>query len=435
MSDNIEENNIIFDPYKANYKDFSLLSYHHIANIYKLKIFEKAGGYQILKKIFKMNPSEIRDVVLSSGLQERGRAFGTLAGVKWGFLNSDSAIKKYLICNATESESGSFKDRYLLEINPHLLLEGIIISSYALGVEKSYIYIRGEFYHQAKILELAIKECYERGFLGSNILGSGFNLDVFVHRGAGTYISGDETAIISSLEGKKAIPKLTPPIPEIRGYRDCPTLVSNVETICVVPWLMRFGADEYRKRGTSKSCGTKLFSISGDIQKPGVIEVPFGTPLKDVIYEYCGGMVDDHKLKACFVGGISSEILTADESLSVNLDYESLEKLGSNLGPGNIIVINESRSIGDILKWVIEFYHEESCGECTPCREGTAWMEMILSRSLHGKGKISDIDLISSIAKNIKGKNICSYSDEASKPINSIVKKYRNELEQFILEN
>ena len=308
---------------KANYSDYALLSYHHIPEVHKLEVFERAGGYEMMKACFDKEPEAIKEEVKNSGLRGRGGA-GFPTGVKWGFFSKDRAAKKYLICNADESEPGTFKDRYLVEKNPHILIEGIIISAWALGIQKGYIYIRGEFYQQAMILEKALKEAYAKNYLGKNILGKNFDFDLYVHRGAGAYICGEETGLISSLEGKKGQPKLKPPFPAIKGYRGLPTMVNNVESLAAVPWIMRHGADAYKKWGSDKSPGTKLFSISGDVNKPGVIEVPLGTTLKDIIETHCGGMRNGNKLKAVIPGGSSSPVFNAEESYVVKMDYEDV---------------------------------------------------------------------------------------------------------------
>lgn len=415
----------------ADYEKYVLLSYHHIPQVHKLDVYEEAGGYKSMRKAFEMDPEKIKEEVKESGLRGRGGA-GFPCGTKWGFFSKDRNQKKYLLCNADESEPGTFKDRFLVEVNPHILIEGIIISAFALGVDKAYIYIRGEFYKQAKILDAAIAEAYSKKYLGKNILGSGFNLDLTVHRGAGAYICGEETGMISSLEGKKGMPKLKPPFPAIKGYRGLPTMVNNVETLAAVPWIVNFGGKAYRKWGTEKSPGTKLFSVSGDVFRPGVIEVPLGISLKEIIENYCHGVSGSRILKAVIPGGSSAPILTAEEAMEVKMDYESIAAKGSMLGSGAIIVLNSTRNIGELLKWTLEFYHHESCGQCTPCREGTGWMDSILKRKLAHKSKMSDVDLLDHVANNMKGQTICALSDAAAMPTQGIIKKFRKELETYI---
>ena len=416
---------------KANYTDYALLSYHHIPGVHNLEVFERAGGYEMMKECFKKDPEAIKEEVKNSGLRGRGGA-GFPTGVKWGFFTKDRAAKKYLVCNADESEPGTFKDRYLVEKNPHILIEGMIISAWALGIQKGYIYIRGEFYHQAMILERAIKEAYAKGYLGKNIQGSGFDFDLYVHRGAGAYICGEETGLISSLEGKKGQPKLKPPFPAIKGYRGLPTMVNNVESLAAVPWIMRFGADAYKKWGTEKSPGTKLFSISGDVNKPGVIEVPLGTTLKEIIEVHCGGMKNGKALKAVIPGGSSSPVFDAKTSYEVKMDYEDVAAKGSMLGSGAIVIMDETRNMGDVLKWTLEFYHHESCGQCTPCREGTGWLESVFKRREKGQASKSDIDLLDKTASQMRAQTICALADAAAMPTQGFIKTFRNELEEYV---
>lgn len=415
----------------ANYKDYALLSYHHIPGVHNIEVFERAGGYETMKKCFEMDPEAIKEEVKQSGLRGRGGA-GFATGVKWGFFTKDRNAKKYLLCNADESEPGTFKDRYLVEKNPHILIEGMIISAWALGTQKGYIYIRGEFYHQAMILERALKEAYAKGYLGKNIMGKGFDFDLYVHRGAGAYICGEETALISSLEGQKGQPKLKPPFPAIKGYRGLPTMVNNVESLAAVPWIMRHGAAAYKQWGTEKSPGTKLFSISGDVNKPGVIEVPLSTTLKEIIEVHCGGMRNGNKLKAVIPGGSSAPVLSAEDSYAVKMDYEDVAAKGSMLGSGAIIVIDETRNMGDILKYTLEFYHHESCGQCTPCREGTGWLEAIFKRKETGKSSKSDIALLDKTAASMRGQTICALADAAAMPTQGMIKVFRDELEQYV---
>jgi NADH-quinone oxidoreductase subunit F len=417
---------------KADYENFTLLSYHHIPDVHRLDVFEAAGGYEMMKQWVGSDPEKIKEEVKSSGLRGRGGA-GFPAGVKWGFFSKDRQAKKYLLCNADESEPGTFKDRYLVEVCPHILIEGMIISAWALGTQRGYIYIRGEYYHQAQVLEAAIKEAYAKGYLGKNILGKGFDFDLAVHRGAGAYICGEETGMISSLEGKKGQPKLKPPFPAIKGYRGLPTMVNNVETLSAVPWILRKGATAYKAWGTEKSPGMKLFSISGDVNKPGVIEVPLATPLIDIIEKHCGGMRNGKKLKAVIPGGSSAPVLTSDEVLVTKMDYEDVASKGSMLGSGAIIVLDETRDMGQVLKWTLEFYHHESCGQCTPCREGTGWLEKILKRGEEGHGKAEDITLLDTVAANMRGRTICALADAAAMPAQGMVKKFRKELEDYIV--
>jgi NADH-quinone oxidoreductase subunit F len=394
--------------------------------------YKQFGGYETLAKCLKLEPQKIIDEVKASGLRGRGGA-GFPTGTKWGFLPKNDE-PRYLLCNADESEPGTFKDRLMMERAPHQLIEGMIISSFALKTKKAYIYIRGEYMGPAAILEQALREAYEAGYLGKNILGSGFDLDLDLYIGAGAYICGEETGMISSLEGLKGQPKLKPPFPAVQGYMRKPTIVNNVETLAAVVPIMRDGVSEYRKFGTEKSAGTKLFSISGNVNKPGTYEVPLGYPLMDLINKECGGLKAGRKLKAVIPGGSSAPVLNAEESAKATLDYECLAQLGSMLGSGAIIVIDDSNCMVDVLSTITHFYHHESCGQCTPCREGTGWIQKIITSIIAGDGKPGDIDLLLKVSDNMKGRTICALSDAAALPVLSFVTKFRSEFEYFIRE-
>ncbi len=394
--------------------------------------YKKLGGYEVLAKAFKMERQKIIDEVKASGLRGRGGA-GFPTGVKWGFLPNNGE-PRYLLCNADESEPGTFKDRLMIERAPHQLIEGMIISAFALGVHKSYIYMRGEYTGPERILRKAIDEAYAAGLLGKNILGSGFDMDLDLYMGAGAYICGEETGMISSLEGLKGQPKLKPPFPAVQGYLRKPTIVNNVETLASVIPILRDGVAAYRKFGTEKSAGTKLFSISGNINKPGTYEVPLGYPLKDLIENECGGLKSGRKLKAVVPGGSSAPVLNADESYNATLDYECLAQMGSMLGSGAIIVIDDSNCMVDILSTITHFYWHESCGQCTPCREGTGWLHKIVDSIIRGNGNPGDVDLLIKVADNMKGRTICALSDAAALPVISFVSKFRDEFEYFIRE-
>ena len=397
-----------------------------------LEGYKKHGGYALLQTALKMDRAKIIDEVKASGLRGRGGA-GFPTGMKWSFLPNNGETR-YLLCNADESEPGTFKDRYMIEKAPHQLIEGMIISAYALGVNKSYIYMRGEYTGPGKILRKAIDEAYAAGLLGKNIAGTGFDMDLDLYMGAGAYICGEETGMISSLEGLKGQPKLKPPFPAVQGYLRKPTIVNNVETLAAVKYIMRDGAAAYRKYGTEKSAGTKLFSISGNVNKPGTYEVPLGYPLKDLIEKECGGLKAGRKLKAVVPGGSSAPVLTAEEAYKATLDYECLAGMGSMLGSGAIIVIDDSNCMVDVMSTITHFYWHESCGQCTPCREGTGWMHKIIDSIMHGQGKIGDLDLILKVADNMKGRTICALSDAAALPVLSFVTKFRNEFEFYIRE-
>lgn len=396
----------------------------------KLEGYKKHGGYSVLAKALKMDPKAIIEEVKASGLRGRGGA-GFPTGNKWSFLPANGE-PRYLLCNADEGEPGTFKDRLMLERAPHQLIEGMIISAFAIGSKKSYIYVRGEYAAPIQILRNAVAEAYKAGLLGKNILGSGFDHDMDVYSGAGAYICGEETGMISSLEGLKGQPKLKPPFPAVQGYLRKPTIVNNVETLAAVKYIIRDGAQAYRKYGTEKSAGTKLFSVSGNVMKPGTYEIPLGTPLKDLIFNLCGGLKPGRKLKAVIPGGSSAPVLTADEAMKATMDYECLAQMGSMLGSGAVIVIDDSNSMVDLLDVIMHFYHHESCGQCTPCREGTGWLAKIMHRIAHGQGETKDIDLLKTVASRMMGTTICALSDAAAMPAISFVTKFRGEFEQYI---
>ena len=415
-----------------NSSEIILLQNRDRSNSESIAVYRESGGYKALAKALKeMKPDEIIEEVKKSGVRGRGGA-GFPAGLKWGFVPKESDKPKYLCCNADEGEPGTFKDRVLIERDPHQLIEGIIISCFAIGIHTAYIYIRGEFVKGARILEKAIGEAYESGFLGKNILGSGFDVDLYVHRGAGAYICGEETALMESLEGKRGNPRNKPPFPAVIGLYGGPTVINNVETLSNVPHIVMKGGEWYAGIGTEKSTGTKLFCISGHVRKPGVYELPLGVALKDLIYNVAGGMRDNHQLKAVIPGGSSTPILTAEEAETVTLDYESLEAVGTALGSGAVIVMDETACIVTSTWRLSKFYEHESCGQCTPCREGTAWMEKILARIVRGEGKPEDIDLLADICDNIFGNTLCPMGDAATGPVLSTVQKFRNEYEYFI---
>ena len=399
----------------------------------KLEGYKKHGGYSVLPKALKMDPKAIIDEVKASGLRGRGGA-GFPTGMKWSFLPANGE-PRYLLCNADEGEPGTFKDRLMMERAPHQLIEGMIISAFAVGSKKSYIYIRGEYDDSKRIVKAAIDVAYKAGLLGKNILGSGFDHDMDIYSGAGAYICGEETGMISSLEGLKGQPKLKPPFPAVQGYLRKPTIVNNVETLAAVKYIVRDGAAAYKKHGTEKSAGTKLFSISGNVLKPGTYEVPLGYPLKDIIFGLCGGLKPGRKLKAVIPGGSSAPVLTADEAMKATMDYECLAQMGSMLGSGAIVVIDDANSMVDLLQVIMHFYHHESCGQCTPCREGTGWLSKIVHDIAHGHATVKDIDLVKKISEQMMGKTICALSDAAAMPAISFVTKFRSEFEQHLAKH
>ena len=393
---------------------------------------EKMNGYQTFSKALKMTPDAIIDEVKKSNLRGRGGA-GFPTGMKWGFIPKQSTKPKYLVCNADESEPGTFKDRDLMRYTPHLLIEGMLIGGYTIGSQVGYIYIRGEYTREAKLLDEAIDEAYAKGYLGKNILGSGFDFDLTVHRGAGAYICGEETGLLNSLEGKRGEPRVKPPFPAQAGAFGGPTIVNNVETLCAIPYIIERGGDWFSKLGKlERSGGTRLFGVSGHVKKPGLYELPSGgVTLRQLIYDYCGGILGDKKLKAVIPGGSSAPVLTADE-IDVVLDIEPLMKVGSMLGSAAIIVVSEDYDIVRLIRRITQFYAHESCGQCTPCREGCRWMEDVLHRIEHGHGREEDLALLTDIADNISGKTLCALGDAAAGPVASFVKKFKPDFEARI---
>lgn len=399
-----------------------------------LKYFvDHMHGYQSAKKVLaEMSTDQVIEEVKKSNIRGRGGA-GFPTGMKWSFIPKGGDKPKYLVCNADESEPGTFKDRDIIRYSPHLLIEGLIIGSYAIGCKHAYVYIRGEYAKEAKLLQEAIDEAYDAGYLGKNLFGSDFSLDVTVHRGAGAYICGEETALLNSLEGKRGEPRVKPPFPALVGAFSCPTAVNNVETIATIPHIIRQGAEWYSALGKiERSGGTRLISLSGHVNHPGVYEVQAGsTTIRRLIEEQGGGVWKSRKLKAVIPGGSSAPVLTADEA-DVVLDIEPLQKIGTMMGSGAVIVIDETADMVRILWRITKFYAHESCGQCTPCREGVHWMESILHRILHGQGNQNDIDLLSDVAGNIAGKTLCALGDAAAGPVISFLKKFRPEFEAYV---
>ncbi len=421
-----------------------LLAHDHVPGIQGYEVYRQNGGYASVEKAIKtMSAEALVEEVKKSGLRGRGGA-GFPTGMKWSFLAKPEGVARYLVCNADESEPGTFKDRYLMSRIPHILVEGMITSSFALGVNTAYIYIRGEYYYIVSILEKAIEEAYANGWLGKNILGSGYNLDLYVQVGAGAYICGEETALLESLEGKRGNPRIKPPFPAIAGLYGCPTVVNNVETLAAVPFIVNNGGEAYAQIGIGKSAGTKLISASGHINKPGVYEIEMGITVEDFIYsdEYCGGILNGKKLKAVVAGGSSVPVLPADKILTTPsgekrlMSYESLADggfaSGTMLGSGGFIVMDETTSIVENLFTFARFYHHESCGQCSPCREGTAWMEKILHKMIDGHGTIEDVDLLWEIQAKIEGNTICPLGDAAAWPVASAIRHFRSEFEEYV---
>ncbi len=408
----------------------TILSYSHQPDSTSIEVALTNGAYGGLRKALGMQPDEVTEVVTKSGLRGRGGA-GFPAGVKWNFMPKEPTPERpnYLVVNADEGEPGTFKDREILLKVPHKLVEGIAITCYAIRAKVCYIYIRGEFVKEAEILQKAIDEAREAGFIGKNSPGSEHSVEIVVHRGAGAYICGEESALLDSLEGKRGHPRMRPPFPAQVGAFGMPTTVNNVETIASVPFIVLNGAEGYRQWGTEKSAGTKIFSISGHVNKPGCYECALGTPLGELI-EIAGGMLDGSKFKACFPGGTSCPLLKA-EHLDVPFDYESLAEAGSMLGSGALIVMNDSTDLIRVMCRVAKFYAHESCGKCTPCHQGTWWIVQIFERVLRGEGRKDDPDTLVSIANNIMGNSFCPLGDAAALPIVSLVERFREEFEQY----
>jgi NADH-quinone oxidoreductase subunit F len=390
------------------------------------------GGYAALDKALGMDPAAIVDEVKKSNLRGRGGA-GFATGLKWTFLPKD-VRPRYLTVNADESEPGTFKDRYIIEHDPHQLIEGIAITCYALDIHLAYVYIRGEFPKQARILEKAIEEARAAGILGPRLLGKkDFDLDVHVHRGAGAYICGEESALLESLEGKKGYPRLKPPFPAVVGLWGKPTIINNVETIANIPWIVSNGGEAFAALGSGKTGGTRLFGVSGHVNRPGVFEKPAAYNLKKLIMEDCGGIVGGRKVKAVIPGGSSSPVLRGDE-IDISLEVDAVKAAGSMSGSGGIIVFDDSTCMVRALARISKFYAEESCGQCTPCREGTSWMEGIVEKIEHGHGTAADVEKLEQIAGNIGGNTICALGDAASMPVQSFVKKFRDEFMRHVEE-
>ena len=395
-----------------------------------LKDYCADDGYTAAQKVLTtMTPKQVIDEVSAANLRGLGGA-GFPAGRKWSFVPKETDKPKYLVVNADEGEPGTFKDRYIMERDPHALLEGMIIAAYAIGSHKAYVYIRGEYFRSAKRLQRAIDEAYHEGWLGKDIQRTGFDLDVVIHRGAGAYICGEETALLTSLEGGKGFPKLKPPFPAISGLFKCPTIVNNVETLACVPYIMRNGAENFAGIGTEKQGGTRLFCVSGHVVTPGVYEEPVSITLRELI-ERAGGVRNGNKLKAVIPGGISAKILTADE-IDVGMDFDSLLAAGSMAGSGGVIVMDETTCMIEALDSAARFFADESCGQCSPCREGTGWVHRILRRIVEGKGTIQDLDELLAIAGDMEGTTICVFADAAAWPVQSYITKFRDEFEEYI---
>ena len=399
-----------------------------------IDVYVQNGGYSAAKKAFGMNPDDIIDEVKKSGLRGRGgAAFST--GLKWSFMPKSTDKPKYLCINGDESEPGSFKDRQIFEFNPHQLIEGILITSYAIQVKTAYIYIRGEYHKWVNLMQKALDDAYANGYVGEKMkekFGTDFSVDIFVHKGAGAYICGEESSLMNSLEGKRGYPRVKPPFPAQNGLWGCPTTINNVETITNIPAIINKGWEWFSKIGEPKHPGTILFGVSGHVNKPGVYELPSGTLLTDIIYKYAGGVPGDKKILCVIPGGSSMPPLRGDQLEGVKMDAESLKAAGSSIGTGGIMVMDEDTDLVKVLARISKFYHHESCGQCTPCREGTGWLEKVLNRIVRGEGSSHDLDLLITIATNIEGNTICALGEAAAWPVRFMVTRFRDYFEKRV---
>ena len=406
----------------------------HLENSWTLSVYESTGGYQALRQILrdKTPPKQIIEQLKASALRGRGGA-GFSAGLKWSFMLPvrDKPGQKYIVCNSDEGEPGTFKDRDILRYNPHAVIEGMAIAGYTIGATVGYNYIRGEFCEPIDRFEAAVQEAYEAGLLGKDILGSSINFDLYTHHGAGAYICGEETALLESIEGKKGQPRYKPPFPAAYGLYGKPTTINNTETLASVPSIINQGADWFLNIGKPNNGGPKLFSVSGHVNKPGNYEIPMGTPFKDLL-EMAGGVRNGHKLKAVIPGGSSTPVLKGEVMMGLTMDYDSIASAGSMLGSGAVMVMDETTDMVKVLARICHFYYEESCGQCTPCREGTGWLARVVHRIYHGEGRQEDLELLTDVADKIGGRTICALGDAAAMPVISFVKEFREEFQYYI---
>ena len=413
-------------PYVSDHEVRVLSKYFGDPKQRQVDTYVERGGYQALKKSFDMGPEKVVDEVKASGLRGRGGA-GFPTGVKWSFMPKESGRPHYLLCNADESEPGTFKDRELIRWDPHQLIEGCLIGAYAIGAKHVYIYCRGEFFETNQVLARAVEDAYAQGYIGKDIMGSGNDLDLTVHQGAGAYICGEETGLMNSLEGRRGQPRVKPPFPAAVGAFGMPSTINNVETLCAVPHIVGNGGDWYRGFGTEQSPGTKLFCVSGHVNKPGNYELPLGFPLMTLIEEVCGGVRDGNALKAVIPGGSSVPIINAEESSRCTLDYEGCVDVGTMLGCASVIVMDETADIVKQVRRMVDFYAHESCGQCTPCREGSAWTAQILKRIEDGRGTEEDLETLMEMTQQMVGTTICVLSDSVAAPVQSSIEKFRDE--------
>ncbi|BAU57767.1 NADH-ubiquinone oxidoreductase chain F [Halorhodospira halochloris] len=401
---------------------------------WSLENYRKVGGYQALEKVLKgkMPAAEVIDQVKQSGLRGRGGA-GFPPGIKWGFMPRESQVQKYLVCNSDESEPGTCKDRDILRFNPHAVVEGMVIAGYAMGASIGYNYMRGEFHHEPfERMEKAVAEARQAGYLGDNILESGFSFQLYNHYGAGAYICGEESALMESLEGKKGQPRYKPPFPAQYGVYGKPTTINNTETLASVPAVIRNGAEWFLNLGKPNNGGEKIFCVSGHVEKPGNFEIPMGTPFRELL-DMAGGVRGGRRLKAVIPGGSSTPVVPGEAMLATNMDYDSLQHAGSMLGSGAVIVMDETTDMVRALARIARFYYAESCGQCTPCREGTGWLYRTLMRIVEGNGRFEDLDKLDAVAEQIAGHTICAFGDAAAMPVQSFLKHFRNEFEHYIM--
>jgi len=403
-----------------------------IPDFHKIDVYLSNGGYGALKKALKeMTPDAVVNEVKASNLRGRGGAcFPT--GLKWTFMPKTGDKPKYLCCNGDESEPGSFKDREIFEKNPHQFIEGALLACYAMGIKTAYVYIRGEYYKWINLLQTAIDDAYKKGYIGENILGTDFSADIYIHRGAGAYICGEESSLMNSIEGKRGYPRVKPPFPALNGLWGNPTTINNIETLANIPEIINNGAEWFTKIGAPKHPGTLLFGVSGHVNKPGVYELPTGTPLMTIINDYCGGVIGGKEIKMVIPGGSSMPPLTREECLTAKMDNESLKEFGSSIGTAGVMVMDEDTDLLKVLIRISKFYYHESCGQCTPCREGCGWMLRVLRRIDEGKGRINDLDLLISVAENIEGNTVCALGDAAAWPVKWTIRKFRSEFESKI---
>ncbi len=401
-----------------------------VPNAHTMRVYEANGGYQAMRKAFEMDGATIIDEVKKSNLRGRGGA-GFPTGVKWGFMPKESDVPMYLTVNADEGEPGTFKDRYCMELDPHRLIEGCIITAYALGIRYGYIYIRGELQNALKIVQKAIDECYEKGYLGENIQGQGFDFDLYVHSSAGAYICGEETGMIEGLEGKPGQPRLKPPFPAIVGVFGAPTLVNNVESISSIPFIIERGGEWFASMGVEKNGGPKLYGLSGHIKKPGVYEAPTGLTVRELLEDYGGGMRDGSELKAFIPGGSSCAVLTP-EALDAPMSFEGMREYGSTMGTGCITFMDQNTCMVRVAARLAHFYHHESCGQCTPCREGSGWASKVLDAVEAGRGREEDVKLLLDMVDNVQGNTICALGDALAIPVRSYIQVFPEEFQEHI---